>query len=191
MEVKPADFSFQFQSDEVKGGKTRTISSACTSTNPEGDAAQSFAGGKNPGHRPNDALQQAAPLRVTVKPIHLIPLANGSGPLEPGLDMLEHLAANLARTFKTPCRIRRRRSIFRSRWMRGGINTTRRQLLQRLERKSDPDARILGVTALRPLRSGAHLRVWRSAVGRQLRSGIDGAARRRVLRASGAGGIDA
>ena len=41
-----------------------------------------------------------------MKPIHLIPLSNGAGPLEPGLVALEHLAATLARTFRTPCRIR-------------------------------------------------------------------------------------
>jgi hypothetical protein len=46
-----------------------------------------------------------------VKPIHLIPLglSNGSGQgvsVSPGLNDLEHLAAALARTFHTPCRIR-------------------------------------------------------------------------------------
>ena len=41
-----------------------------------------------------------------MKPIHLIPLANGNGALEPRLNVLERLAAALARTFRTPCRIR-------------------------------------------------------------------------------------
>ena len=41
-----------------------------------------------------------------MKPIHLIPMSNGNGPLEPDLVTLEHLAATLARTFRTPCRIR-------------------------------------------------------------------------------------
>ena len=82
-----------------------------------------------------------------MKPIHLIPLANGSGPLEPGLDLLEHLAANLARTFRTPCQIRP--DTFD---MGFALDERRHQyystsILQRLERVSDPDARILGVTA--------------------------------------------
>ena len=42
-----------------------------------------------------------------MKPIHLIPLGNGTGATAPpGLDLLEYLAATLARLFKTPCRIR-------------------------------------------------------------------------------------
>ena len=41
-----------------------------------------------------------------MKPIHLIPLVNGTGPLEPGLVVLEHLAVTLARTFRMPCQIR-------------------------------------------------------------------------------------
>jgi archaemetzincin len=82
-----------------------------------------------------------------VKPIHLIPLCNGSGPLEPGLVMLEHLAANLARTFRTPCRIRPETfdvSFSRDEG-RGQYYST--AILQRLERTADMDARILGVTA--------------------------------------------
>ena len=39
-----------------------------------------------------------------MKPIHLIPLGNGR--MEPGLEVLELLAASLARIFQTPCRIR-------------------------------------------------------------------------------------
>jgi len=65
-----------------------------------------------------------------VKPIHLIPLGNGR--MEPGLIELEHLAATLARIFHTPCQIRQYYST---------------AILQRLERASDPDARVLGVTA--------------------------------------------
>ncbi|MCX6627338.1 MAG: archaemetzincin family Zn-dependent metalloprotease [Candidatus Solibacter sp.] len=82
-----------------------------------------------------------------MKPIHLIPLANGAGPLEPGLVVLEHLAATLARTFRTPCRIRPETFD-----VSFALDVGRRQyystaILQRLERASDPDARILGVTA--------------------------------------------
>jgi archaemetzincin len=82
-----------------------------------------------------------------VKPIHLIPLANGSGPLEPGLDVLEHLAANLARNFRTRCQIRPETFdlSFALDQRRGQYYST--AILQRLERAMDPDARILGVTA--------------------------------------------
>ena len=82
-----------------------------------------------------------------MKPIHLIPLANGAGPMEPGLVVLEHLAATLARTFRTPCRIRPETFD-----VSFALDAGRRQyystaILQRLERASDLDARVLGVTA--------------------------------------------
>ena len=42
-----------------------------------------------------------------MKPIHLIPLVLGQGSVAPPrFDDLEYLAATLARTFQTPCRIR-------------------------------------------------------------------------------------
>jgi len=80
-----------------------------------------------------------------VKPIHLIPLTSVNGDL--GLDRLEHLAASLARTFRTPCRIRP--DTFDITF---ALDVRRQQyystaILQRLERSSDPDARVLGVTA--------------------------------------------
>jgi archaemetzincin len=82
-----------------------------------------------------------------VKPINLIPLSNGAGPMEPGLVVLEHLAATLARTFHTPCRIRPETFD-----LSFALDPGRRQyystsILQRLERDSDLDARVLGVTA--------------------------------------------
>jgi archaemetzincin len=87
-----------------------------------------------------------------VKPIHLIPLAapsaSGQGVIaEPGLNDLEHLAAALARTFRTPCRIRPDRFD-----VSYAFDERRKQyystaIIQRLERASDPDARVLGVTA--------------------------------------------
>jgi archaemetzincin len=81
-----------------------------------------------------------------VKPIHLIPLCNGAGPLEPGLVSLEHLAASLARTFRTPCRIRPETFdvSFSRDEARGQYYST--AILQRLERAADIDARVLGVT---------------------------------------------
>jgi archaemetzincin len=80
-----------------------------------------------------------------VKPIHLIPLGNGR--MDPGLDVLEHLAASLARVFRTACRIRP--EIFDPSF---ALDAAREQyystaILQRLERSTDPDARVLGVTA--------------------------------------------
>src|ERR1035437_3909174 len=67
--------------------------------------------------------------------------------MEPGLVVLEHLAATLARTFRTPCRIRPETFD-----VSFALDAGRRQyystaILQRLERASDLDARVLGVTA--------------------------------------------
>lgn len=88
-----------------------------------------------------------------MKPIHLIPLSNGAGAVagprsaEPELELLEHLAAWLARTFRTPCRIRPDvlDVAFSRDETRGQYHST--AIIQRLERASDPDARVLGVTA--------------------------------------------
>jgi archaemetzincin len=60
--------------------------------------------------------------------------------------VLESLAAELARTFRAPCRIRP--DVFD---LSFSLDTGRRQyhstaIIQRLERAGDPDARILGVT---------------------------------------------
>jgi len=86
-----------------------------------------------------------------VKPIHLIPLglSNGSGQgvsVSPGLNDLEHLAAALACTFRTPCRIRPETLD-----VSFSFDLRRQQyystaIIQRLERMADPDARVLGVT---------------------------------------------
>ena len=80
-----------------------------------------------------------------MKPIHLIPLASVNG--EVGLNRLEHLATILARTFRTPCRIRPETFDIGF-----ALDVCRQQyystaILQRLERAGDPDARVLGVTA--------------------------------------------
>jgi archaemetzincin len=88
-----------------------------------------------------------------VKPIHLVPLAasfaapagNGIKP-EPGMNLLEYLAATLARIFRAPCRIRPQTIdlAFAFDARRGQCYST--AILQRLERTCDPDARVLGVT---------------------------------------------
>jgi archaemetzincin len=80
-----------------------------------------------------------------VKPIHLIPLGNGAG-AAPGLDVLEHLAASLVRTFRTSCQIRPANIelSFAHDAARNQYHST--AILQRLERSTEPDARILGVT---------------------------------------------
>jgi archaemetzincin len=89
-----------------------------------------------------------------VKPVHLVPLAVGSGPggrqgasSEPGLDLLEHLAVALARVFRAPCRIRPETVDldFALDPFRGQYHST--AILQRMERVCDPDARVLGVAA--------------------------------------------
>jgi archaemetzincin len=82
-----------------------------------------------------------------VKPIHLLPLSNGQpAHRAPGLDALEILAAHLARLFRTPCQIRPEPFdiSFSEDAARRQFHST--AILQRLERASDPDTRILGVT---------------------------------------------
>jgi archaemetzincin len=61
--------------------------------------------------------------------------------------VLEQLAAGLARTFRTPCRIRPQTFD-----LSFSLDAGRRQyystaIIQRLERAADPDARVLGVTS--------------------------------------------
>jgi archaemetzincin len=82
-----------------------------------------------------------------VKPIHLVAVANGSA-ADPGLAILEHLAAGLARTFRTSCRVRAEllNAGFAHDPGRNQYHST--AILQRLERLSDPDTRLLGVTRL-------------------------------------------
>ena len=79
-----------------------------------------------------------------MKPIHLIPLSNGEA--APGLDLLEHLAASLARTFRTACRIRPERIDVSS-----AVDKARQQyystaILQQLEGAASGGVRVLGVT---------------------------------------------
>jgi archaemetzincin len=81
-----------------------------------------------------------------VKPINLIPLETASE-AAPSLALLEQVAAAVARAFHTPCRLRPK--IFDLSFARdprrGQYHST--AILQRLERGSDPDVRVLGVTA--------------------------------------------
>src|SRR5260370_2014882 len=85
---------------------------------------------------------------IAVKPINLIPLSNGAGPMEPGLVVLEHLAATLARTFHTPCRIRPETFDVSFALDAGRQQYYSTSILQRLEGDSVLDARGLGVTAV-------------------------------------------
>lgn len=75
-----------------------------------------------------------------MKSIHLIPLGVG-------LDMVEQLAASLARTFHTPCRIRPETLdiAFARDERRDQHHST--AILQRLERFADPGVRLLAVTS--------------------------------------------
>jgi len=85
-----------------------------------------------------------------VRPIHVIPLTSGvpTGPrIEPALNLLEYLAAALARAFRTPCRIRPDIFDVSYAWDAGRNQYYSTAILQRLDRDSDPGARILGVTA--------------------------------------------
>ena len=93
-----------------------------------------------------------------MKPIYLVPLAAGSGPTlpgggpsganaGPGIDLLEHLAAALARIFCTPCRIRPQVVDlgFALDPGRGQYHST--AILQHMERVCESQARVLGVTS--------------------------------------------
>ena len=81
-----------------------------------------------------------------MKPIHLIPLADGNA-TGPPLNQLEVLAAALARVFRTPCQIRPNLVdiSFARDAGRGQYYST--AILQQLERVCDLDARVLGVTS--------------------------------------------
>ena len=75
-EIRPADFSFQFQADERQGRQDAGRRGAgAHRAHPARDAAQPVARGADSGYRPHHAVQQTAALRPAVKPIHLIPLA--------------------------------------------------------------------------------------------------------------------
>jgi len=81
-----------------------------------------------------------------LKPIQLIALANGSA-VGPALNVLEGLAAALARVFQTPCQIRP--DLFDITF---ALDAGRQQyhstaILQHLERHCDLGARVLGVTS--------------------------------------------
>ena len=66
---------------------------------------------------------------------------------DPGLEALEALAAALARSFRTPCQIRPE-SFDLSFALDAGRNQYHSTaILQQLERRSNPDTRVLGVTA--------------------------------------------
>ena len=83
-----------------------------------------------------------------MKPIHLIPLGAPPRPgAEPGLDLLEYLAAGLARTFRAPCQIRPETFDVSFALDDGRQQYYSTAIIQRLERAADPDARVLGVTA--------------------------------------------
>ena len=74
-----------------------------------------------------------------MKPIHLIPLGVG-------LDLVEQLAASLARTFHTPCRIRPHKlDLAVARDERRGQHYST-AILQRLEQVANGNARVLAVT---------------------------------------------
>ena len=75
-----------------------------------------------------------------MKPIHLIPLGVG-------LDLVENLAASLARTFNTPCRIRPHTLDIGFAMDAGRNQHHSTAILQRLERIADPGARLLAVTS--------------------------------------------
>jgi archaemetzincin len=83
-----------------------------------------------------------------VKPIQVIPLASKRqvSP-EPGLNLLEYLAASLARVFRARCQIVPEVLDISDAWDAAREQYYSTYILRRLERLSDPDVRVLGVTA--------------------------------------------
>ena len=64
-EIRPADFSFQFQPDEPQGGKTlEDVERVAHRAHPARNPAQPLARGAHSRHRPDHSLQQAPPLRL-------------------------------------------------------------------------------------------------------------------------------
>jgi archaemetzincin len=80
-----------------------------------------------------------------VKPIQLVPLVSIDDDL--GLSRLEHLAAALARGFRTPCRIRPETFDIGFAFDERRSQHYSTAILQRLERAADADSRVLGVTS--------------------------------------------
>ena len=78
--------------------------------------------------------------------------------MEPGLVALEQLAATLARTFHTPCRIRPETFDVSFALDEGRHQYYSTSILQRLERDLRPGCPDAGRDGVRPLRSGvSHL----------------------------------
>jgi archaemetzincin len=85
-----------------------------------------------------------------VKSIQLVPLAGSGGngfSQEPALNLLEQLAAGLARAFRVPCRVSQRNMEldFALDGRRGQYYSS--AILQQLDRAADSDSRVLGVTS--------------------------------------------
>ena len=81
-----------------------------------------------------------------MKPIQVIPLV-GRRDDDPGLRMLESLAAALARVFRASCQIRPEVLDISSTWDADRNQYYSTAILQRLDLDSDPGTRVLGVTS--------------------------------------------
>ena len=154
-EIRPADFSFQFQADEPRGGKTLDdVERAHIERILRETAAQPLARGAHPGYRPHHAVQQAAPLRPAVKPIHLIPLGQPARTrttlgAEPGLERAGApgggAGAHLPHAVPHPAGDVRRLAFALD--AQRGSSITPRPSSSGWSAPADPDARVLGVTA--------------------------------------------
>jgi archaemetzincin len=85
-----------------------------------------------------------------VNPIHVVPLISkeaGGAKGDPGLTVLEFVTAALARTFRTACQIRPEVVDISHAWEAGRQQHHSTAILRYLHRASDPNGRILGVTA--------------------------------------------
>jgi len=85
-----------------------------------------------------------------VRPIYLIPLTGGTPAapgIEPRLELLEYLAASLARIYRRSCQIRPERLDITSAWDAGRQQYWSTAILERLQDSSDSGTRVLGITA--------------------------------------------
>ena len=186
-EIRPADFSFQFQPDEAKGGKTLDdverahIERILRETEHNLSRAARILDIDR-----TTLVQQTAALWTAVKPIHLIPLSKPRAGWSRA--WLEHLAATLARVPYAVPDTAGDSSTSRSHLTRSDGSTGRRRFCSGWRMCGPGRARARG-HGTRSVRAGADVCFWGSSAGRQLRACLDRAAERRILRHAAPGGF--
>ena len=172
----PADFSFQFQAGRAQGrhrrwrtSSGRTSSACCAKRSTTSRARRAFWISTAPRCTTSCAATACGEAHSS-RPAGRCAATGQRGA---GLDLLEHLAASLARAFRMPCRVRPADLdvAFALDARRGQYHST--AILQQLERACRPGRARAGRHRLRPIRAGADLRLRRGAARRRLRGGFD------------------